>query len=85
MSLAVIVYTDNKIRFTTPEKGVKLWRAKQGKMYLNKSQRAYIKRVKRVFLNPDIAPADYVAEVHKPKVEQGTQVEFWWQRYDNLA
>jgi len=92
MALAVVRYNNNRIQFVPAERAANIWRAKHGfARYLSKAQRAYIRRVREVYMSPSIAPPEYREAHAKREAEQGSQLEldqqptYWWQRYDNIA
>jgi hypothetical protein len=87
MAQAVIRYTNNRLQFVPAERGANIWRAKHGLIRrLSRAQRAYIKRVREVYMAPSVAPPEYREARAKREAEQGTQInlpvtqDFWWQK-----
>lgn len=83
--LALVVFNDNKTKFLPQDQAERLWWVHEGgEKPRTTAQAAYIRHVKRVYLNRKKAPAAYI-EKHPivEEAEQPQQQRMWYDRYDN--
>lgn len=61
--MAAIRLHTGKLKIVTPEFGLAMWRIKQGEIAGSKAQQKFAEKVRKVYLNPDVAPESYVMQL----------------------
>lgn len=64
--MAFVKFHNGQALFMTPEKAGNLWLCINGYLpFMNEQQRRFAARVKRIYLNPETAPKEYLREKRK--------------------
>lgn len=58
--MAYIHFTDNTIKYVSPATGASIWRVLNGETQPTEAQRHYMRRIRRIYLNPQQAPQSYL-------------------------
>lgn len=79
-TMALIVFKDGQALYAPADKAEHIWRCLEGKESPHTSaQCRYISRVRRVYLNKQTAPSEYLeSRGLKPKLQQLDL--YWWQK-----
>ena len=68
--MALIVLNNNKRKFVSPEEGSRLWLVKTGEKRGSARDRAYVKRIEKIYLNRNNAPDSYLLNNPDPREQR---------------
>lgn len=66
--MAFILLKNHQPKFVSAKQGATIWRVMNGEIKGTKKQQAFVKRIERVYLNRESAPASYIDQYPDPTV-----------------